>query len=254
MLEINFELLKKSNPVALENIYAQYSRRIFWMGKKILDDEFIVENLVQDTFLKLWEHRDTIKDPLHILFFLQLVMKRSCYSHYSKPRNKFFRTVKSLESYENYQDYMAGYDPADRIANLKDQEEQQKFFDLINKVLPLISSERRRLIQLCLKYGFQYKAIAEVMGKGITETRNEIQRAIDDIKKRVGQNTIFENKQKADVFVKAQQTISKEQSLILKLRCEKKQSFEAIAAKLNLPQKQVHQEFIIAYKLNQLHY
>src|SRR5690606_28890536 len=123
MPERNFELLKKSDPAALENIHAQYSRRIFWLGRKIIDDEFVVENLVQDTFLKLWDYREKIEDSMHILFFLRFVMKRSCYTHYYKPRNEFFRTtVSSFEKYENYQDYLAGYDPAETAQNLKDQE------------------------------------------------------------------------------------------------------------------------------------
>ncbi|MEG0915863.1 MAG: sigma-70 family RNA polymerase sigma factor [Myroides sp.] len=250
MPQQNFELLKRGDPAALEKIHAQYSRRIFWMGKRIIDDEFEVENLVQDTFLRLWECRDKIENPMHILFFLQFVMKRSCYSHYSKPRNKFFRTVNSLESYENFQDYLAGYDPADAIENLKDHDAHQQMFDLVTNVLPLIKPERRHLISLCLKYGFRYKAIAQVMGKNTKQTVDEVNRAIEDIKKMVDIRKRNEKKFKPEL---EQNAVSERQSQVLKLRFENKFSFAAIAEQLNLSQKQVHEEFMAAYKFAQQH-
>ena len=149
MLEKEFELLKKGNSTAFERIYVRYNKRIFWFGKQIIKDEFVVECLVQDVFLKLWEYREKMESPDHIFFFLRLVMKYSCYSHYAKPKNKFFRTVSSLESYENYQSYLAGYEPADNIQNLIDHDRQQHYYEEIIKVLPLLSDERKHLIELC---------------------------------------------------------------------------------------------------------
>lgn len=250
MPQQNFELLKKGDPAALEKIHAQYNRRIFWLGKRIIDDDYEVENLVQDTFLRLWECRDKIEDPMHILFFLQFVMKRSCYSYYSKPRNKFFRTVNSLESYENFQDYLAGYDPADAVENLNDQESQQKLFDLVTNLLPLIKPERRHLISLCLKYGFRYKQIAQVMGKNTKQTLDEVNRAIEDLKKIVDVRKRNEKKFKPESEHKV---VSERQSQVFKLRCEKKFSFAAIAEQLNISQKEVHEEFMTAYKFAQQH-
>ncbi|WP_245758499.1 sigma-70 family RNA polymerase sigma factor [Paenimyroides ummariense] len=213
-------------------------------------DDYEVENLVQDTFLKLWDCREKIQDPMHILFFLQYVIKKSCLSHYNKPRNKFFRKVGSLESYENFQNYLAGYDPADVVENLKDQESQQKMFDLVTSVLPLIKPERKHLINLCLKYGFRYKHIAQVMGKSTKQTVDEVNRAIEDIKKIVAVRNRNEKKFKPELEQKA---VSERQSQVLKLRCEKKFSFAAIAEQLNLSQKQVHEEFMAAYKFAQQH-
>lgn len=251
MIEKNFELLKRGDPAALEKIHALYNRRIFWLGKKIIDDKFVVETLVQDTFLRLWEYREKMETPLHILFFLRFVMKRNCYSHYSKPRNKFFRTVKSLESFENHQDYLGGYDPADAVQNLKDQESDQRFFDMVNTALPLISPERKHLIDLCLKYGFRYKAIAQVMGKGSTETVNEVKRAIEDIKKIVDRPNMLERKKKKEESEDKQKEVSERQSQVLKLRCEMNHSFAAIAQELNLTPKEVQEEFMAAYKFAQ---
>lgn len=250
MPQQNFELLKKGDPAALEKIHALYNRRIFWIGRRIIDDDYEVENLVQDAFLRLWDCRDIIRDPLHILFFLQFVMKRSCYSYHSKPRNKFFKTVNSLESHENFQEYMAGYDPADALENLNDQESQQKMYDLVTNVLPLIKPERRNLINLCLKYGFRYKHIAQVMGKSTKQTVEEVNRAIEDIKKIVDVKERSQKKFKPELEQKA---VSERQSQVLKLRCEYKFSFAAIAEQLNLSQKQVYEEFRAAYTFAQQH-
>ncbi|WP_291119203.1 RNA polymerase sigma factor [Empedobacter sp. UBA7248] len=251
MLEKEFELLKKGDSTAFEHIYIRYHKRIFWFGKQIITDEFVVECLLQDVFLKLWEYREKIESPDHIFFFLRYVMKYSCYSHYAKPKNKFFAMVNSLESYENYQSYLARYDPADNIENLNEQETQQHYFDEIIKVLPLLSTERKHLIELCLKHGFQYKVIAKAMGRGITETSNEIKHAIADLKKILSLQDKLVSKTKTVSTIEKQDQISETQSLILKLRCEHKQSFANIAEELQLSQKEVHNEFIVAYKFTQ---
>ncbi|MGW1453775.1 RNA polymerase sigma factor [Salegentibacter agarivorans] len=252
MLQRIFELLQQGHPDALEFIYNKYKRTLFWLGRQILDDEFAVETLVQDTFLILWEKRDRIERPEHIYYFLRMVMKRECYTYYVRPKNKFFRTVNSLESYENYQEYLHGYDPEKDKEILLDSGTQQKAFDRISRVFPLLSPERRRLIELCLKYGFKYKTIAQLMGTSITHTSNEVKRAIEDIKNIIHQGSNLETNSKPVLAVKLQGKMTEEQEKVLQLRTERQYSFAAIAKELKLSQKEVHQEFMAAYKLMQL--
>jgi RNA polymerase sigma factor (sigma-70 family) len=247
MSEDTFIQLKNGCPSAFAHIHAKYSRNIFWVGKRLIEDEFVIETLVQDAFLKLWLHRDTVESPKHVFFFLRFVMKRECISYYTRPKNKFSRNVHSLERFENYQDYMAGYDPLAEEENLKVQNMAQEDFESFEKVLPLLNNESRRFIELCLKYGFQYKAIAQAMGMNIKETSVKIKRAISEIKDIIQKETVME---KPTVTLKTERTITEQQIEVLKLRCEGKLSFAEIATALDLSQREVHEEFMAAYKLS----
>jgi len=251
MLEKEYELFKKGDPKALEQIYSRHKRLLFWIGKQIVYDEFVVECLVQDAFLKLWEYRDNIERPEHIFYFTRLVLKQSCYSHYRRSKNKFFRSVHSLDSYENYDSYLTGYDPLEVAENIKDKIIHDQHYEEIRKILPLLSAERKHLIELCLKYGFRYKSIANAMGKRVSETSKEIKSAIEDVKNLINSQDVFVSKKEIISEEKAPNQMTEKQSLILKLRFEKKQSFTTIAQTLELSQKEVHNEFVVAYKLSQ---
>lgn len=243
-----YELLKKGDPTSLEHIHLRYKRLLFWIGKKILEDDFVVETLVQDTFLKLWLHRDNIETPNHILGFLRFVLKRDCISFFTAPKNKFARLTASLESFENYQDYLIAFDPQNDIENLLNQESEQKKFDEVKKVVNVLDPKRKHLIELCLEYGFQYKPIAEAMGNSVTGISNEVSRAINDLRKILNRSSFEQPPVKSSYKKEHSEKLSNQQLDILKRRFEQKSSFAVIAQELKLPEKEVHREFLYAYQ------
>ncbi|SMO85109.1 RNA polymerase sigma factor, sigma-70 family [Chryseobacterium rhizoplanae] len=243
-----YELLKKGDPTSLEHIYLRYKRLLFWLGKQMLDDDFVVETLVQDTFLKLWQHRDSIETPNHIFGFLRFVLKRDCISYFTAPKNKFARLTASLESFENYQDYLIGFDPQNDKENLLNQESEQKKFDEVNKVLRVINPKRKHLIELCLQYGFRYKPIAEAMGSSVKDISNEVSKAINDLRKILNRNSLEQPQEKNFGNKEQTEKLSGQQLDIIKRRFEQKSSFAVIARELKLSEKEVHQEFLYAYQ------
>ncbi|KYH05899.1 RNA polymerase [Chryseobacterium cucumeris] len=243
-----YELLKKGNPTSLEHIHLRYKRLLFWIGKQMLEDDFVVETLVQDTFLKLWLNRDSIETPNHILGFLRFVLKRDCITYFNTPKNKFARLTASLESFENYQDYLVGYDPLQDKEHLLQQESDQKDFDEVYKILKVINPKRKHLIELCLQYGFRYKPIAEAMGSSVKDISNEVNRAIDDLRKILKESSNDRLTIKSQNNKVQQGELSSQQIEIMKRRFDKKSSFAVIARELNLSEKEVHQDFLCAYQ------
>jgi len=243
-----YELLKKGNPSSLEHIHLRYRRLLFWVGRQVLEDDFVVETILQDTFLKLWLHRDTIETPNHILGFLRFVMKRDCISYVTAPRNKFHRLINSLERFENYQDYLVGYDPAQDKEHLLSQKSDQKDFDEVKKVLNVLDPKRKYLIELCLEYGFQYKPIAEAMGSSVTGISNEVSRAIDDLREILNRSSFEKPKERTSDNEEQPNILSSQQLEIIKRRFEQKSSFTVIAQELKLSEKEVHREFLHAYQ------
>ena len=244
MRDDNFQLLKQGHPDSLVNIHAQYSSRIFWIGKRLIKDEFVIENLVQDTFLKLWESRDTIQSADHIFFFLRFVMKRECISFYTKPKNRFYRQLGHLENYENHQDYFAGDDSLEEAETAIEQDQQENDLKMLKEVLPLINPAQKQVIELCLKYGFQYKVIAGIMGTSTTEIYHETNKAIQVLK-----TILTEDKTSLETITNASEAINVGQRKVFELRCKKHYSFSEIAVELNLTRKEVHAAFTTAYKL-----
>ncbi|MEH6681666.1 MAG: sigma factor [Sediminicola sp.] len=246
---LHLELLKDGHVSALSGIYAKYHRHIHWIGMGLIRDPFVVETLVQDTFLRLWANRERMEEPKHIFNFLRFVMTRECTRFYSRPRNKFLRSMGSLEAFENHEDRMAGHDPLQDAEDLKAQEREQRAFDRIKRVLPLLDPEKRHLIDLCLKYDFCYGAIAKAMGSSVPETFHGVKMAIADIKYIIDQGQLLRSKKRPATVMKVQGGMTEQQARVLKMRCENKHSFASIAKELDLSEKEVHGQFMAAYKI-----
>lgn len=251
MLETNYEQLKQGSYSAFTYIYTRYNKKIYWIGKGFLRNNFVIESLVQDTFLKLWTHRDMIESPDHIFFFLRFVMKRECISYYTRPKNKFHRKIYSLDEYENYQDYMLGFDPENEKNDSQDHGMQQEQFNQVMKVLPLLGQNKKRLIELCLKYGFQYKAIGQAMGTSTNIANNETKKAIKSIQLILHSNSLSLEKSNAKNETALPKVLTGLQAQIIDLRYQKNYSFNIIAKELDISIKEAQKEFMTAYRFTQ---
>ena len=73
--------LQKGEKAAYEEIYNDFFGVIYHLSLQYLHNEKISEEIVQDSFMKLWEIRDTLNEQFNIRNFLYTITKNNCLNY-----------------------------------------------------------------------------------------------------------------------------------------------------------------------------
>ena len=105
--------LRIGEKIAYEEIYNDFFGVLYHLSLHYIHDEQVSEEIVQDTFMKLWEIRETLNDQFNIRSFLYTITKNNClnYLRNEKIALKHQENLKYLEMQFNYEalDKMGDY-------------------------------------------------------------------------------------------------------------------------------------------------
>ena len=166
----NITALRKGEKKAYEEIYAEFFGVLYHLCLHYLRNEKIAEELVQDTFLKLWEIRETLNEQINIRSFLYTITKNNCLNHL---RNQKI----SLKHQENmkYLEMQFNYEALEKLGNyIQFEELRNKIDDAISK----LPSEIIETFRLSRFEEFSYKEIADQQGISIKTVEARISRAL----------------------------------------------------------------------------
>ena len=79
--EVNIAALRKGEKHAFEEIYNDFFGVLYHLCNQYLHDERVAEEMVQDTFMKLWEIRQTLNDQVNLRNFLYTITKNNCLNY-----------------------------------------------------------------------------------------------------------------------------------------------------------------------------
>jgi len=97
--------LRRGEKYAYLEVYNDFYGLIFHLSLQYLHDQRISEEIVQDTFVKLWEIRDTLNEQFSLRNFLYTITKNNClnYLRNQKIILKHQENLKYLEMQFNYE-------------------------------------------------------------------------------------------------------------------------------------------------------
>jgi len=166
----NITALRKGEKKAYEEIYTDFFGVLYHLCLQYLHNEKIAEELVQDTFLKLWEIRETLNEQINIRSFLYTITKNNCLNHL---RNQKI----SLKHQENikYMEMQFNYEALEKLGNyIQFEELRNKIDDAISK----LPSEIIGTFRLSRFEELSYKEIAEQQGISIKTVEAHISKAL----------------------------------------------------------------------------
>jgi RNA polymerase sigma-70 factor (family 1) len=108
--------LREADEAAFRRVYEMYKSKLYWYCLKFVKSSEIVEEIVQDVFVKLWEHKEFLQPDTSLGAFLYTLAKHRVLNHIKKEalhtsyiKEKIFTTNTSgnpTESEVEYADYM----------------------------------------------------------------------------------------------------------------------------------------------------
>lgn len=163
-------LLKQGEVEAFEKIYHLYSPRIYGKLLKLLKSVPQTEEILQDVFLKIWEHRASIDPEKSFRAFLFKIAENKVYDFFRKAaRHKEFEKEIITLATANYR----------VIEDLKADDEKTTLLENAINVLP---PQRQQVFRLCKLEGKSYKEVSDLLGISVSTISDHIVKATKSIR------------------------------------------------------------------------
>ena len=167
---LTISLLRKGEKKAYEAVYNEFFGVLYHLCLQYLHDEKASEEIVQDTFLKLWEIRETLNDQVNIRNFLYTITKNNCLNYL---RNQKI-SMKHLENMK-YLEMQFNYEALEKLGNYTQFEELRSKIDEAISKLPAEVIETFKLSRF---EELSYKEIADQQNISIKTVEARISKAL----------------------------------------------------------------------------
>ncbi|MGD0339797.1 MAG: RNA polymerase sigma factor [Bacteroidota bacterium] len=156
---------QRGEDLAYAALYNRYKRHIYCFCLKMVGDEDEVKDIVQEVFLKMYEHRMQLANPSRFRAWLFMIARNQCLTHYrdEKRTTPFDEGWSMLESLET----------ESLIQEIERNEEVFLVRAFINQLKP----EYREVIVLREYQGLSYEEIADVIGATIAAVKAKLFKA-----------------------------------------------------------------------------
>ena len=165
--------LKNNDEGAIKWLFATYFSPLAGVAHRVVQDQDAAKDIVQDVFVRLWTHRNT----LQITTSLQSYLRRSVVNASIDHKRRFYE--KNKEALENHGEWSDNMPPVDGELRAADTKKQ------INNAISTLP-ERCRLIFVLSRYEeLTYAQIASRLDISVKTVENQMSKALKMLKKKL---------------------------------------------------------------------
>jgi RNA polymerase sigma-70 factor (ECF subfamily) len=169
--------LQRGEKGAFEEIYSEFFGVMYHLSVQYLGDEKVSEEIVQDSFMKLWEIRETLNEQFSIRNFLYTITKNNClnYLRNQKIALKHQQNIQYLEMQFNYEalEKLGSYIEFEEL-RLKIDTVIAGLPDVLRETFLLSRSEDLHYKEIAEKQSISIKTVEARMSKTLRILRHEL--------------------------------------------------------------------------------
>ncbi|QHT67149.1 RNA polymerase sigma-70 factor [Rhodocytophaga rosea] len=164
------ERLIKGSEEAFEAIYVLYHNKIYRLALKFVKSEELAKEVLQDIFVKVWEHKHTINKDLSFSAFI-----------FKIAHNHIFNLLKRASKEVSIKKQIIA---AAEIASNQTEDEffAAEYESLAIHAIDQLPPQRKLIFQLCRLEGKTYEEVSYALGISKSTVRDHMVKAIKFIK------------------------------------------------------------------------
>ena len=164
------KLLKRGDEEAFSQLVNTYSRRLFAYAVSLSGDYSFAKDIVQEVFLKTFEHRKRLNPDFSIEGFLY----RSTYNQFI---NTYHKNISLLKLHDEYVKYL------NQSIEENNYQDFDKMINILNKAIEKLPKKCKEIFLLSKKEGYTNMEISEILSISIKTVESQITIAFKKIKK-----------------------------------------------------------------------
>ncbi len=164
-------LLQNKDAQAFNYLYDNYSTALYSIIYKMVEDKELAEDILQETFVKIWNNFSTYDNNKGRLFTWMLNITRNL-------------TIDTLRS-KGYKKQVKIHDNQINVDNIVDKSESAERFDSlgIRKHLTHLKNDQKQIIDLAYFSGFTHEEIAKQLSIPLGTVKTRMRAAIMELRK-----------------------------------------------------------------------
>lgn len=173
--------LKAGDDKAFEEIYFRYYKHLYAIGLKFLKNPDLAEDAIQDVFLKLWDHRNTLNEAYSIKNFLSVAM-----------RNHVMNVIR--DHHAAIWEYLSfGIEELTGEDTTADTYQLQEYSTILEQGLKQLPPQREKIFRLRVFDGLNNEQIAQQLSISINTVKFQFSQATKFIKDYLGKHADLES-------------------------------------------------------------
>lgn len=170
---IIWEQFRKGDENAFKNLYDEYFEMLYRFGQRFTSDQDLLNNSIQDLFIKLWNNKANINSTTSVKNYL-----------FTSFRRKLIRNIHQSKKIEiNFHLDIDALKNSESVSTeLFTQKEADEIKSQLIVMLDSITNREREVIYLKFYEDFSYERIAEIMDISVKSTYKLLYKAFSKIR------------------------------------------------------------------------